>query len=78
SRKEIPLWRECRVTRVAAWPGSLVGEKYEVRNISAQDQRLSEREFGILGDDVVAVSITHTMLPPNSSTEVYVIRRPED
>ncbi|RME81013.1 MAG: hypothetical protein D6775_14740 [Caldilineae bacterium] len=71
----VPLWKELEITRTARWPGSLIGEEYEVRNTTDHTLRLDEREFTAFGDDVVAVSITRRVLPAKSITQVYVVRQ---
>lgn len=71
---EIALWREARFVQVARYdvPG-LVGEAYELTNISGQRMVIDERELYRPG--VVSVSLRALQLAPGASTEVWIVRQ---
>ena len=72
--QEVPLWQEVKVIEQAKYPdGDMVGEKYDLTNISSKDMLLLEQEF--YRKDTIAISIEHMTLPPGADTEVYVVRR---
>jgi conjugal transfer pilus assembly protein TraK len=71
---EFALWREARFVQVARYdvPG-LVGEAYELTNISGQRMVIDERELYRPG--VVSVSLRALQLAPGASTEVWIVRQ---
>jgi conjugal transfer pilus assembly protein TraK len=75
--REIALWKEARFVQVARYdvPG-LVGEVYELTNVSAHRMVIDERELYRPG--VVSVSLRALVLAPGASTAVWVVRQAED
>lgn len=72
--REIALWEEARLVLKAEYAGSdLVGESYELTNVSQQPLVVDEREF--YRDGVLAVSLLHLVLPPGHSTPVWIVRQ---
>lgn len=76
----IQLWAEARFALVRRYEGStLVGERYQLTNVSDRIIVLAEQEFDrpdtADGGQVLGVAIDHHNLRPGESTSVYVIRR---
>lgn len=71
----VKLWDQSRLLlmRVFDWRG-LVGELYQLTNISTQELVLADQEFDRESGDVVGVAIDNHTLAPGASTAVYVIR----
>lgn len=68
----IPLWAETHFVRVKITKGnSLVGEKYELTNLSNKPLDIDERDLYRKG--VVAVSVRKPYLQPSETTDVFVI-----
>lgn len=75
----IQLWQEAQFSLMRVYTGrGLVGEQYQLTNISQAPMVLAEQEFDREGDDVLAVSIKAHNLRPGDSTPVYVIRRGDE
>ncbi|MFT3819887.1 MAG: type-F conjugative transfer system secretin TraK [Rubrivivax sp.] len=74
-RREVQLWSEARfvLTGRLEQP-SMVGETYELTNISTAPMVLAERE--LYADGVLAVAIERHQLPPGATTRVWVLRSP--
>jgi conjugal transfer pilus assembly protein TraK len=71
--QEVQLWREARfVLRTAHFSGALVGEAYELTNVSAAQMVIDERELYTQG--VLAVSAKRLILEPGESTPVWIVR----
>lgn len=71
---EIPLWAEARIVLTARYSGELMGEVYQLTNISDAEMRLDEREFSRLVTDIKAVAIVDHRLAPQQSTQLYLVR----
>lgn len=71
---EIPLWAEARIMLTARYSGELMGEVYQLTNISDAEMRLDEREFARLATDIKAVAIVEHRLAPQQSTRLYLVR----
>lgn len=69
----VPLWVEAEFRLKEVYRGSMTIERYVLRNVSSTEMRLDEREFSVLGA-VASVAIRRHILPPNASTEVFVVR----
>ena len=74
--RPIQLWQEAsfRLTHIYEGRG-LIGERYQLTNISAAPMVLAEQEFDRENAGVLGVSIEHHNLRPGESTQVYVIRQ---
>ncbi|WP_201492572.1 type-F conjugative transfer system secretin TraK [Rubrivivax sp. A210] len=72
--QELALWREARFVLQARFeaPG-LVGESYELTNVSGEPMVIDERELFRPG--VVSVSVRDLQLPPGASTPVWIVRQ---
>jgi conjugal transfer pilus assembly protein TraK len=75
--REVALWKEARFVQVARYdvPG-LVGEVYELTNVSGQRMVVDERELYRPG--VVSVSLRALQLAPGASTAVWIVRQADD
>jgi conjugal transfer pilus assembly protein TraK len=74
---EMALWQESRFVLKAAYMSrSIVGEKFQLTNVSPHLMRLAEQEFFRPG--VLAVGMDHPELPPGTSTSIYVVRERTD
>jgi conjugal transfer pilus assembly protein TraK len=74
---EIALWQESRfILRTAYISRSIVGEKFQLINVSPQLMKLAEQEFYRPG--VLAVGMDHTELAPGTTTSIYVVRERTD
>lgn len=75
--QEVALWREARfvLKSVQNAPG-MVGETFELTNVSAQRMVVDERE--LYRDGVIAVSIKRLVLGPGESTPVWILRQPNE
>ena len=76
----IQLWAEARFSLLRRFESrDLIGERYQLTNISEQPMVLAEQEFdrpdSTEGGQVLAVAIENPKLRPGQSTNVYVIRR---
>ncbi len=78
-QKEVPLWKEAKITFLDAWHGlHLIGERYLLKNISSDELRLQESEFSSFGQHVLAVAIEKMTLASDESTCFYIVRGSED
>lgn len=69
------LWAEATFTLMRLYAGrGLIGEKYQLTNVSMAPMVLAEQEFDREEGNVLAVSIENLNLRPGESTTVYVIR----
>lgn len=76
--QERQLWNEARFVQTHQYTGrGLVGESYELTNVSALPMVLAEQEFDREGSGVLAVAIERMNLLPGERTAVYVIRAGE-
>lgn len=77
--RPIALWREARFTLEGTYRSrGLVGERYELQNVSEAPMVLTEQEFDREDDDagsVAGVAIEHHNLRPGERTLVFIIRR---
>ena len=69
----VPLWVEADLRLLRVYQGSMTIEHYVLRNVSGSEMRLDEREFKALGP-VVSVVIRQHVLPPQSATDVFIVR----
>lgn len=74
--QELALWREARFVLKARYdaPG-LVGEAYELTNVSGQRMVIDERE--LYRDGVLGVALRQLALAPGESTPVWIVRDPQ-
>ncbi len=71
--KDIPLWKEAKLTLLNRYDsGNLMGEEYQLTNVTNSVLQLREQEF--YRNNVLAVSLTKLSLEPNESAFVYVVR----
>jgi conjugal transfer pilus assembly protein TraK len=71
--QEIPLWNEARLVHQATLnDGSLVGEVFELRNVSSTTMQIAEQE--LMRPGVIAIAIKTQTLRPNETTSVFVVR----
>lgn len=76
--RPLALWREARATLQHRYEGrGLIGERYQLQNLSTAELVLAEQEFDRADDAVLAVAIEQHTLAPGGSSAVYVIRRAE-
>jgi conjugal transfer pilus assembly protein TraK len=73
-REPVDLWNEAKVLRTARFQGELIGEIYEVTNVSGTPMQLAEHEFTRLGTEVAAVAIERHSLAPKQTSRVYVVQ----
>ena len=76
----VQLWAEARLLLLKRYESrSLVGESYQLQNISTKPMVLAEQEFdrpaGADGSQVLGVAIERHNLLPGETTPVFVIRR---
>jgi conjugal transfer pilus assembly protein TraK len=72
--REVALWREARfVLRETQHAPGLVGESYELTNISGLRMVIDERE--LYREGVVAVAVKRLTLAPGETTPVWLIRQ---
>jgi len=75
--EEVQLWQEARFVLLARYDaGAMVGETYQLTNVSKARMVIDERELYRPG--VVAVSALRLVLEPGESTRVWIVRMPED
>jgi len=72
----VPLWNEARFVLVRMLEGALVGEKYQLTNVSKQRMVIDERE--LYRRRVVAISVAKPQLAPGQTTDVFVISENSD
>lgn len=72
----VPLWNEARFVLVRTLEGSLVGEKYQLTNVSKTRMVIDERELYRRG--VLAVMIEALELEPGEATQVFVVLEGRD
>lgn len=74
--KEISLWKEVKVNHIKDLLGEkIIGEVYQLQNISLVEMKFTEEEFLNFRPDILAVSIDRLMVPKNELTQFYIIRR---
>ncbi len=72
----IPLWQEAKLTLVNRYDSEeLVGEEYQITNVTKVLLQLREQEF--YRNNVYAVSVSKLSLEPNETAFVYVVRGKE-
>ena len=75
--QEVALWKETRLVLLAKYLDSdMVGEKYQLSNVSPSPMLLVEQELYRQG--VRAVSVQHHTLMPGDGTDVYIVRERKD
>ena len=72
----VPLWNEARLVLVRTLEGSLLGEKYQLTNVSKTRMVIDERELYRRG--VLAVMIEALELEPGEATQVFVVLEGRD
>ena len=78
SSKVFALWEEVHFKREMVYAGdTLSAEVYWLTNLTPEEMRLEEREFGSLPGThpIAAVAIDKHLLKPHESTEVFIIRK---
>jgi conjugal transfer pilus assembly protein TraK len=74
----VTLWRETSLQFERTYSGrGLVGERYQIQNVSAKPLVLTEPEFDREGNDagsVAAIAIERHNLAPGERTRVFIIR----
>lgn len=76
----VQLWAEAKFSLMRRYEGrGLVGERYQLQNVSAEVMVLAEQEFdrpdSATAGQVAGVAIEHHNLRPGETTAVFVIRR---
>ena len=76
----VQLWAEAKFSLMRRYEGrGLVGERYQLQNVSAAVMGLAEQEFdrpdSTSTGQVAGVAIEHHNLRPGETTAVFVIRR---
>lgn len=72
--REVALWREARfVLKSQHHAGSMVGEVYELTNISAARMVIDERE--LFTEGVLSVALRNLILEAGQSTPVWIIKQ---
>ena len=75
----VRLWDQSQFSLMRVFEGrGLIGELYQLTNISTQELVLADQEFDRETGDVVGVAIDNHTLAPGASTAVYVIRLGSD
>ncbi len=75
--KAVPLWKESHLVLMTRYiTHALVGEKYQLTNISPSDMTLVEQELYRPG--VQAVAVEYHTLGPGDSTPVFIVRERHD
>ena len=72
----VPLWNEARFVLVRTLEGLLVGEKYQLTNVSSSKMVIDERE--LYRPSVLAVMVDSLELAPGEATNVMVVREGRD
>ena len=72
----VPLWNEARFVLVRTLEGTLVGEKYQLTNVSKTRMVIDERELYRRG--VLAVMVESLELEPGEATQVMVVLEGRD
>lgn len=74
--KEIPLWKEVKVTlRKEYEQNDLMGDVYVLQNISDKPLVMDESEFSGFGEKVEAIAVEKGTLEVNETTLLYVVRQ---
>lgn len=72
--QEVALWREARfVLRQVSQAAGLVGQAYELTNLSGKRMVIDERE--LYREGVVAVAVRRLALVPGETTAVWIVRQ---
>lgn len=75
----VPLWRETEIRLIRRFEvNELLGEIYQVRNISGGPMVFAEQEFSNFGDNVLAVALERTLIEANDEGLLYIVRGEED
>ena len=72
----VPLWSEARFVLVRTLEGALIGEKYQLTNVSSSRMVIDERELYRRG--VLAVMVDSLELEPGEATNVMVVLEGRD
>lgn len=72
----VPLWNEARFVLVRTLEGALLGEKYQLTNVSSSRMVIDERELYRRG--VLAVMVDSLELGPGEATNVMVVLEGRD
>jgi conjugal transfer pilus assembly protein TraK len=72
----VPLWNEARFVLVRILDGTLLGEKYQLTNVSKSRMVIDERELYRRG--VLAVMVESLELEPGEATQVMVVLEGRD
>lgn len=72
----VPLWNEARFVLVRILDGTLLGEKYQLTNLSKDRMVIDERELYRRG--VLAVMVESHELEPGEATQIMIVREGRD
>lgn len=72
----VPLWNEARFVLVRILDGTLLGEKYQLTNLSKGRMVIDERELYRRG--VLAVMVESLELEPGEATQIMIVREGRD
>ena len=74
--KKINFWKETTLHLKKIYSRTdLMGETYEIKNISSKKMILDEKEFTGFGTDIMAISLDKLALKTDESTFLYIVRR---
>ncbi len=72
--KETPLWKEAKLVHLLSYKGTeVIGEKFQLTNLTDSLLRVAEQEFYAKG--VLGVAIDQMALAPKESTMIYLVRQ---
>lgn len=74
----VPLWKEAEIHLVKRFElNELVGEIYQIRNVSGAPMIFAEQEFANFGEGVVAIALERTEVLSGDAGMLYVVRGDE-
>lgn len=72
---KVPLWKETNIVMTQTYTGyELLGEVYQIQNVSKEEIIFSEKEFFEFGENVRAVAMEQLQLDAGATTYLYVVR----
>lgn len=75
---DVKLWKETKITLQKSYSSKeLLGEVYQVKNVSGNTMNFQEREFLDFGSHVQAVALEVLELANGESTLLFIVRRNE-
>lgn len=76
--EEVPLWKEADIHLVKRFElNELMGEIYQIRNVSGAPMVFAEQEFANFGEGIVAIALERTEILSGDSGMLYVVRGEE-